>query len=204
MDPEILRAAERILVVLFGGLSIYLGYRLFLNLPDKTDSKGQVVLPGGVNIMLSRIGPGAFFALFGSIVVALSFYFPVKISSPANNPQTDLTRPDYVAAYYGFKSEATAVDPGALDRNRSQVRGDIFILNRLPDLLQTDLPAGEKVNIRLATIRAKLALMRSVWAEDWGDYVEFEEWVLRQGAADPVPEGLADAAKFFRHGKLQR
>jgi len=34
MDAIVLRSLERLVVVAFGGLSIYLGYRLFLRMPD--------------------------------------------------------------------------------------------------------------------------------------------------------------------------
>jgi hypothetical protein len=60
MDPGILRALERLLDAAIGGLSIYLGYRLFLRLPDKTDSQGKIILPGKISIFLSRVGPGVF------------------------------------------------------------------------------------------------------------------------------------------------
>lgn len=67
-----IRSFERILDTVIGGISIYLGYRLFLKLPEKTDSQGKVVLPGNISIYLSRVGPGVFFALFGAAVIALS------------------------------------------------------------------------------------------------------------------------------------
>jgi hypothetical protein len=38
MDLLELRVVERILAVVIGGLSIYLGYRLFIKLPEQKDS----------------------------------------------------------------------------------------------------------------------------------------------------------------------
>ena len=73
MTIEILRSVERLLGVIIAGLCIYLGFRLFLALPKKSDSTGKLVLPGGLNVYLSRIGPGAFFALFGCALVVMSF-----------------------------------------------------------------------------------------------------------------------------------
>src|SRR5574341_1112697 len=80
MDPLFLRALERIIAVLIGGLAIYLGYQLFIHLPTQMNSEGKIVLPGDISVYLSRVGPGAFFALFGTIVVAASFYFQFKTS----------------------------------------------------------------------------------------------------------------------------
>jgi len=56
-------------IVALAGLLIYLGYKLFLQIPDNTDSEGKVVLPGGVSIYLTLIGPGAFLALFGTAIL---------------------------------------------------------------------------------------------------------------------------------------
>lgn len=64
----ILRMVKRIAIVLIGGVAIYLGYRLFFHLPFVRDHEGQVELPG-VKIALSRVGPGVFFAAFGSYML---------------------------------------------------------------------------------------------------------------------------------------
>ena len=68
------RAVERLIAVLIGGGSIYLGYRLFMALPElSADGEGKFELPGGVSIYVSRVGPGIFFALFGTALVGLAF-----------------------------------------------------------------------------------------------------------------------------------
>src|SRR5207245_1619184 len=72
MDLLYLRVIERVLAVIIGGLSIYLGYRLFIKLPEQKDSEGKVVLPGDISIFFSRVGPGVFFSLFGAAVVVVS------------------------------------------------------------------------------------------------------------------------------------
>src|SRR3984885_4131844 len=82
----LMRMVERLLGLLAGGLCIVLGYRLFMKLPDKTDSSGKVVLPGGVSIWLSRVGPGLFFALFGAAIVAYSFTSAVKVTNEQTGP----------------------------------------------------------------------------------------------------------------------
>ena len=88
MDPLILtivtRAIERLLVVLAGGLAIYLGYRLFIAMPNAERGSGKVNLPGGVSIFLSRVGPGVFFSLFGAVVIGLSLQFGVSFNDAAH------------------------------------------------------------------------------------------------------------------------
>ena len=69
-----LRFLERLCAVVIGGIAIYLGYRLFLKVPERHDSAGKLVLPWDVSVVLSRVGPGIFFALFGASVVGASFF----------------------------------------------------------------------------------------------------------------------------------
>ena len=85
MDPLLLtigmRAIERLVIVLAGAGAIYLGYRLFLAMPNRDRSSGKLELPGGVSIFLSRVGPGVFFSLFGATVIAGVSNFLVWYSS---------------------------------------------------------------------------------------------------------------------------
>jgi hypothetical protein len=72
MDPITLRFAERLLAVLFGGMAIYLGYRLFLLVPERREGEGRFTFPWDASVVLTRVGPGVFFALFGALVVGTS------------------------------------------------------------------------------------------------------------------------------------
>src|SRR5438067_50718 len=76
-----LRHLERLFVVCSGMLSTWLGYRLFLAMPTAARGDGEIKLPGGISIFLSRVGPGVFFALFGAMVVALALHEAVKINT---------------------------------------------------------------------------------------------------------------------------
>ena len=86
MAVVLTRAAERMLLVLVGALAIYLGYSLFLRMPNaakgKQDGEGKIELPGGVSIFLTRVGPGIFFALFGIAVIGYSVTRPVSLDFP--------------------------------------------------------------------------------------------------------------------------
>lgn len=77
MDVDDLRMVERIMIALFGGLSIYLGYRLFLAVPFAEKSDGEFVIPRIGKLTLARVGPGVFFALFGAAVLAFESFNPI-------------------------------------------------------------------------------------------------------------------------------
>jgi hypothetical protein len=95
MDSELIAVAarhiERLLIVIAGGVSIYLGYRMFLAIPrlagGAETAEGKFELPGGVSIYVTRVGPGVFFALFGAVILGLGLYhgmtFEVREQRPA-------------------------------------------------------------------------------------------------------------------------
>lgn len=204
MDPLILRALERILAVLVGGLSVYLGYRLFIKLPERMDSEGKVVLPGNISVYMSRVGPGAFFALFGAIVVALSFYYSITYTETTaagkapEQPGVQVSQ-ERSKVYSGLGKTDTRGERQALESARALLRRDMFILNTLPSALRADIGPDRRVDIELAISRIKLALMKTVWDRDWGDPVKFEEWALK-GATGFPPEALKEAVSYYRHG----
>jgi hypothetical protein len=213
MEPDTLRALERILAVGIGGLSIYLGYCLFLHIPDQRDSEGRVRLPGGISIFLSRVGPGAFFALFGAFVVGLSFYYSVAYSKSAYTRSTvgDASRPQskggeamQATDYSGLGSRMTSTGDESLRLDRIQAGDDrAFLANTLPSLLRPDLSAERRNDMDAHTRRLDLALIRMAWGPDWGSFEEFRRWV-ENGAVDPPPKGLGAAAAFYRRGKEVR
>lgn len=204
MDPITLRAIERILVVLFGGLAIVLGYRLFLHVPERVEGAGKITLPGGVSIFLTRLGPGAFFALFGATVIALSFRFTLSQSTEARVSTLASTGDSVPVSSYRnettYFSQSSDLGEETLAMERAQLRGHLFLLNRLDDLLRSDLAPEQRADLESAIPRIKLAAMRSVWSDEWGDFARFRQWVEQEGASGPPPDGLAQAAAFFRHG----
>jgi hypothetical protein len=186
MDLGLYREVERILAVAISGMSIYLGYRLFLDVKAVQDSAGKLRLPGGIAIYLIRIGPGVFFALFGSAVIALSLRSTISVSE--SNRATSGP---------GFGSLATANDQPAADKKR-ELRLDLDFLNkRLPLFLRSDLSSAERTDLSVILPKAKLSLMRMSWDQDWGDFAVFQKWV-DEGATGPLPSNLEDAAKYYR------
>ncbi len=191
MGPEIIRSLERVLGVIIGGFTVYLGFRLFLALPDKTDSSGRVLLPGGVSIYLSRIGPGAFFALFGCILVGISFYQQVRVERDG--------KPS--ASYHGAVSTGPAASAGQRATRLSDARVTLASLNRHADPLLERLPASDRNDLRLALEHSKVALIESVWDDNWGSFSSFRDWV-RDGQSPPLPDGVRpEALELLNQGR---
>ncbi len=88
----LLRSIERLAGIFIGGLSIYFGYRLFLRLPERREGEGSIKLLDA-SIVLSRIGPGVFFALFGAAVVALSLYKGVVVETNDGRVEGSVAQP---------------------------------------------------------------------------------------------------------------
>ncbi len=197
-----LRAAERILVVAVGGLAIYLGYRLFLSIPERDRSSGKLELPGGTSIFITRIGPGAFFALFGSVVIALSFQFGVTVSELANvDPSQEALSAGVTTSerrYSGITSTSHDQDPLEMEAERASVLLVVRDLNRGYRLLFPHLSSTEKIDIERANAEARVRLLASVWdSDDWGDITVFYDWI-RGGEREPVPDEIAVPVNFFR------
>ena len=56
METLELRAVERILAVLIGGLCIYLGYRLFGAVPEQTNGEGRISFAAHASVYVNRVG----------------------------------------------------------------------------------------------------------------------------------------------------
>jgi hypothetical protein len=195
MDPIMLRAVERILAVLIGGLAIVLGYRLFIALPQQRDSSGTIRLPWNITVMLGRVGPGVFFALFGAAVVGFSLQAAVHIEQSGDRSGG---RPA-VADYRGV-APAGPDASGALASRRLAAQMQVEYLNTLPGLLRGDLSEDERRAAGRVLAWAKLAIMEPLWDSDWGDLARFKDWAEGDSTA-PAPPGLEDAAAFFTAGQ---
>lgn len=212
----LIRPIERLLAVGIGGFSIYLGYRLFQSLPDRTDSEGHVILPGGVDVRLSRIGPGAFFALFGAAVVGFALsravrveapaaaQAPVAVTQPTQPPQAGAPQAS-AAVIYGGMGEAPAPRSELSESALAELRRDLHDLNSLVGVLREDADAKTCNELGIAiqglAPKIKLGLLQRSWSPTWGDFGRFEQWV-RAGARDPVPEVIAQPAALFRRGSV--
>ena len=197
------RMGERLLGVLIGGMSVFLGYRLFAKLPDKTDSAGKLILPGGISIFLSRVGPGVFFALFGAAIVATAFSRGVETTSRVSVATTDASGSARITEETrerrGVGGSLAASGPDALQRV-VEARTQILTLNRdLPRAFRKDLHAEDRKVLEVARDYSKAQILRAVWRSSWGSPAEFEDW-LSKGARMPAPASIAEPARIYLDG----
>ncbi|MYM64000.1 hypothetical protein [Pseudomaricurvus sp. HS19] len=179
-DPVVLRMIERIIGVLIAGMAIFLGYRLFFHLPFQNDGKGKIELPG-VKVVLSRVGPGVFFAAFGSIILYYSLTSTVSVSAPGTIEQASTPGGDVFHGFTGMGTRPENITP----QQRGKALNSIWMLNCAQRLVGTDAAAAELSDqLTLAITDAKRSLMLSVWNEqEWGPV-----WQLgNAGPADDAP-----------------
>lgn len=188
----VLRSFERILAVLIGGIAIYLGYLLFVRIPEHSEGEGKIEFPGRLSVYVARVGPGVFFALFGALVVGISFYQSVIIATGDK---------DGVAVFSGFSSQQeVSPNPVKLTDKRIELRQQVEFLNRLPSIIRDNLSEADRREVAAGMRETKLLLMQQIWSDDWGHFEEFRLWA-EEGEPDPVPERLSAAAKYFRAGQ---
>lgn len=200
----LMRMGERLLGLLGGVLCVVLGYRLFIKLPDKTDSAGKVVLPGGISIWMSRVGPGIFFALFGAGIVAYSFASAVKVTDEttpaqisADSPATVAMRRQEIAAM-----SARAVKGQASEETLIQLRAALADLNATIDRLGRDTAPPERDRLIAGVQNAKVLLLRGAWSPTWGDPARFQSWI-NSGALLPAPAGMDEPAGLYLAGQTR-
>src|SRR5687768_3551660 len=199
----LMRMVERLLGLLSGALCVVLGYRLFINLPEKTDSAGKVVLPGGVSIWLSRVGPGIFFALFGAAIVAYSFASTVRVTNEQNVPRASSDTPGDALAMRRQEIAAMAGRAARSDTSEQtiiELRGAMADLNAAIDRLGRDAAPPERDRLIAGLQNAKVLLLRGAWVAAWGDPARFQSWI-NSGAQLPAPAGMDVPASLYLAGQ---
>jgi hypothetical protein len=183
-----MRFAERLTAVVIGGLAIYMGYRLFIAVPEIKDSSGNFKLPWNTSIALTRVGPGVFFALFGSAAVCLTLARPLKME-PNGGKVT-------------YASTRAADVPRSNADGRALLRREMAYLNTLPQQLRPDLAMQDRRDIERGLRRTKVLLIKSTWGqpnEGFGDFTSFQSWV-ENDEQGPPPPGMSGALELYRYG----
>jgi hypothetical protein len=191
----VLRLAERIVAVVIGGVAIFLGYRLFLRTPLRNTSSGDFKLPLNTRVVLTRVGPGVFFALFGTAIVWASFYRQIDFREGPQNAAI------VQGAGRRFIGAGDQITDTWRDSARAELRKHIAVLNTAELQINPGLSAFERSRLISGIDQAKLALMEPVWG-DWGDKARFRQW-LDEGKPAPPPE-LAKAVAEFEWPKAAR
>jgi len=178
-------------------MAIYLGYRLFLAVKAEADGEAKITLPHDVTVMVSRVGPGVFFALFGSMVVVASLYFSIAYSDAERSYSGMMPSPPAAAKAAPLVLAAPPREAQELERLR--LRQEIGFLNRLPSLLGSGPSEGQRAAISRHVREIKLRLMASVWADDWTDPDKFRMWAEGGAAADDS-DAFGSARAFYEAG----
>ena len=188
MDPLLFRSIERIVSVLIGGLSIFLGYRLFSSVREQSDGKGTFKFPMHTSVVLTKVGPGVFFAMFGAVAVCAAILRPLEEK-----------RPD--AQYIRYVATAKATSTERAD-GRALLRREIAVLNTVPGLMGPQAAEIDRDNVDRSLRRVKLLLMKPVWGEPgegFGSFAAFESWAA-QGETGSAPAGSNEALVLYRYG----
>ncbi|HEX2137101.1 MAG TPA: hypothetical protein VHG30_14560 [Microvirga sp.] len=186
------RAAERILLVLVGALAVYLGYSLFRHIPSVDKATGRLQLPGGASIVLTRIGPGVFFALFGTGLIGYSVASPIDFELPTAAG---------AVSYSGLGQRDPAPAAAVIPRAGPDAATAAARLNGLLADARRRLDPPKAAEIEAAIRAAKYALILTQWQPEWGDRGAFERWVREQGDKDPPPD-LSPGASLTFHTVL--
>lgn len=191
------RAAERILLVLVGAVAVYLGYRLFVLIPNANRSEGKFELPGGVSIFMTRIGPGVFFALFGVAVIGYSVTRPVEFTLPTDQKG---------AITFSGLGQGSHNPPGATGTPSptsdiviagAEPRAVIAHLNGILENARQTMSGPASDEFAQAIRAAKYAVMLADWNPDWGDRNAFATWARDNGTEDPPLDLVPGAAVVF-------
>ncbi len=193
---------QHILTILVGMCSVYLGYRLFLHMPKRREGETRLDLPGGVSILLSRVGPGTFFALFGAAMIVYSITKPLEVKDIAENVVTadggNSIRRDRSLTGLGTANAAQTTEKAT----RFAIPRAVIIgrLNAILAEAENTKSGSQLLDLQIAVKEAKLSLLREAWNSEWGDYDRFHRWITERFGQGAPPEGLEPAVQLYRTG----
>lgn len=194
---------QHIVTILVGMGSIYLGYRLFLQMPKRREGETKLDLPGGISILLSRVGPGTFFALFGAAMIVYSITKPLEVKDIAENIVTadggnSLRRDRSLTGLGAANTSDAAGEARRFTIPRNVVIGRLNAIRREAENSKT---GSDLLDLQIAVREAKLSLLREDWQPEWGDYDRFHRWVTERFGQGVAPNGLELAVQAYRQGE---
>lgn len=182
------RSIEHLVVAIIGAFVVWMGYRLFREMPLRREGEAKIALPGGISIFLSRVGPGVFFVLFGTALIGYTATRPVSYQQ--GNGTENIS---------GF-SESSAPSLGTTSATHvAQPRPQV--VRTLAELAAENEAGGiidDKHIRRTTALRvARQQIMLDDWDPNWGNPDDFRRWV-NSGMPDPPPASVTRAAQVFR------
>jgi hypothetical protein len=189
--------AEHLAIVVIGAFMAWLGYRLFCDMPLRQQGEAKIHVPGGISIILSRLGPGIFFALFGTSLIGYTVAQQATYHEIVS--QAGLER-----QVRGFGPESTqkGTPGGSFDDIVDTIAPNALPIEQLvADLasIATEAPpkTGSDVERERTLMETRARLMLHRWNDDWGNREGFAAWVFKRGAQAPPPQDAAGALKVF-------
>lgn len=202
MDAVGARGVERLLALGIGALAITLGFFLFVLVPTDTTGDGSIKW-ADAEVVLTHVGPGVFFALFGAGISIYSIRTQLKLTrgqvtteAPTAAGQVVRTIEKKEMSYVAGGSRTH--DLQSLESTRSRLQIDLGTLAAAVAAVSEAEGASSRLvsDSRRALDNVKDVAMEAVWDADWGDLADFKKWVL-DGCAEPPPAAVATAAGFF-------
>jgi hypothetical protein len=189
---------ERLVIVLLGGVSVILGWALFR---QQLSNDGQAEISHlGFHVVLRRIGPGVFFALFGAAVLSFALARPVSVEvtqSPSlsdvlvkqvnQDPEQNGRPTPNVTAHVKFSGAAGSGDSGAARTNVRALNTALRLSSidrKDPRVMGAALDDLTKASAPLSQLRDQI-----VGAEIGQDAVDL--WKRKGKEFNSNPRGLA-------------
>jgi hypothetical protein len=175
--------AEHLVVAAIGLFIAYMGFRLFREMPVQREGQAKIGLPGGISIFFSRVGPGAFFVLFGAGLIGYT----------TTRPMTYEQGPESVSySGHGFSDQSLPGERVTSGAPREPVGtgmprpGLVRALAEL-DAANESTPLSPKHIERAAALRAaRIQIMVAGWDPNWGSQQELLRWTESVGGAPPT------------------
>jgi len=195
MEPTLIIASgalTRLVSLGIGAFFVYLGYRLFSQIPLSAEGGAEISGIHGATIKLTRIGPGVFFALFGALIVVWTLAQPIEYQAT-----TRLADGAVISEQAGAAGDGRDNDE-AMHSRRGLVAQDIEFLNQLGRTLSPQQAAALRHAPDYILPRIKLLLMQDVWDRaNWGEAQHFASWLERTGGLAPPDSPQTAAALAF-------
>jgi hypothetical protein len=180
---------EHLTVAVIGAFIVWMGYRLFREMPTRREGETKVSLPGGISIFLSRVGPGIFFALFGTGLIG--FVAAAPVTYERGNGRESISG-------FGERSAPSSQRAGVA-AHVGQPRPEV--VRTLAELASENEASGtidQKQIRRTTALRvARQEVMLAGWDPNWGNEEDFRRWI-DSGMPEPLPASVTRAAQVFR------
>ena len=200
------RVVERLMICAFAGLSLTYGWNLFR--VGVLNEQSAELSAKGWRVNLKRVGPGAFFALFGCVVLSISLRSPLGLplttrpqdSTRTNNPEDvrNLVGKDQPEVVYLEGHDAEIAKRWVADLN-TVLR--VATPDKFPSATEKKVIA--RTNEDLETLRNTL-VMRQFGAPLFRDYNAYQKRVRDEGAqGSEVPSKFAQIDEWMQGNRIQ-